>query len=75
MITEGPGLEAPQGRAGIRLVRGAPVKRKESRTVQRSESELWRQVSTPANLGQMNRSEMYHKTGELSSAFQGCYEG
>lgn len=75
MITEGSGLEAPQGRAGIRLVRGAPVKRKESRTVQRSESELWRQVSSPASLRQMNCSKMYHKTGQLASAFQGRYAG
>lgn len=28
MIMEGPGLEAPQGRTGIRLVGGASIKRK-----------------------------------------------
>lgn len=48
MIMEGPGLEAPQGSTGIRLVGEHPLRGKESRMAQLSESELWSQISTPA---------------------------
>ena len=55
------------GEHSIRLVRGAPIKRKKNRTAQLSESELWSRF--PANLGQMNLSEMYHEMGEEFSAW------